>query len=264
MVAQPPLRVTLHTILRGTHKLYIYHRHPLPETELTHLHHIIATMDHKVATPDIFDKIFLIDDQPQELPISDLQAIGKVFQRYKASMGYGISLLHRHCDLPLGHVMAHRSRLNGAIDECEPTSLASLGQEESTVPCAYFLNDENKFQPFEYQIQEYDPSPFTLPPSNFINDLRDVLLARRLERTLCLSLNEGVAEGMLGFETMLVDRAGTRTELVRESEISPELLASSTTTAWVFDDVLDGEGDFRVRIVRKCRRLPHERHMVVG
>lgn len=228
-------------------------------------HEVSFAMDLSIVIPSVFDRIPLVEDQAQDVSTDDIKAIGKILQDHKVNKHYSIGLLHRHYGLPEDHVMVH-SKSPGSTDECEAMH-ADILKEDSlglAVPFAYFLNDERKFQPFEYQLRTVLSPPSLTPSPELIDGLRDALLVRKLENTLCLTLNERIPTDMVGYETLRPDGEGTVTYLFYDWEVSADELADSTITSWVFDDVPGSEEGIRIRAVKRCRRLEGEKHMVVA
>ena len=149
--------------------------------------------------------------------------IGEIFQRHGAFTDFGISLVHRHGELPHGHAMVH-SYDTPNEDACsiEPLGLRTI------YPCSYHL-DAHTFRPFEFSSL---PTP--IPGSDFLSELEAFLRNHNLGHIVGVC---HVSPSELPWsEKLSSDGKGTiATRLPRQIEHE-----DCITTEWIYRESGDG------------------------
>lgn len=113
-----------------------------------------------------FNKIPPIHDQ-KEFDYEMWNAITAVFKQHNVDTKYGPQVLHRHYDMPEGAI--------ALTTRAEKFSITKITPSNSIDPAAirgqlYLLNEEGKFQAYEYEYGT--PVPF---PDAFLEDLANFL-----------------------------------------------------------------------------------------
>lgn len=200
-----------------------------------------------------FNGIKSSEQQDQILKNEDLMAIADVYVRNQMHTEYGVGLLHRHTVLPERSVMIHRI-LDGSVDICEARSLDSLDHAR-LIANSLFLNVNDKFQAFEYDIEiPKDPRP-TLH-LEFLSQLRDLLIDRRLTGSIAIIPSPGDC-----VEYLLPEGRGTISIPYHQMEDKNLSGGEFIVTGWSFHENEDGSIECMAN--KKCNKQNTGLHIIV-
>jgi hypothetical protein len=202
-----------------------------------------------------FNYIRLFEQQGPVDPQS-LADIGAIFVENQMHHQYGAAILHRHLDLPEGHILLH-STPDKDVKLCKPESLNSLNPSQ-LVPNSLFVNTEHKFQAFEYDtgIQRKKFS------DQFLCQLRNFLTAKSLCDSIAIvpaPASDGGFEDSV--EHLLPNNQGMISiprYLVKDEEVD---LGRSVITGWTFHQHEDGIIECRGN--KRCELQSSGLHKVV-
>ncbi|RPB02465.1 hypothetical protein L873DRAFT_1802436 [Choiromyces venosus 120613-1] len=177
-----------------------------------------------------FNSIAAFEHQNTILDNNTLHKIAEIFVRHDMHHNFGAGILHRHQTLNDGQVMVHTKRTN-EIDVCEIKTIDEITGED-LMPNSLFLNRQQKFQAFEYDIGR---QAFQVD-EKFASELRDFLVANGLKERIAIIPNPAM-DGGLGDSIELMLPNGSGTIRIPLKSADPEMLDKATdgiTTGWSF------------------------------
>ena len=177
-----------------------------------------------------FNKIPRIEQQVVALETLALTAIGELFLQHGMHEDYCAGLLHRHFDLQEGEVMVHSAFDNGT-DVCKVRRLDEIGPS-TILPHSLFLNEEENFQAFEYEIA----AERRHLDSGFLTALRTLLLHFSLTELVALVPHPKLSSDRYPVtESLLPAGQGTRSSPSHTARSPAKAAHRAIVTGWRFD-----------------------------
>jgi hypothetical protein len=185
-----------------------------------------------------------------------LAGIAAIFVENQMHDQYGAATLHRHLDLPEGHILVH-STPSKDVDLCKPESLERLDPSQ-LIPNSLFLNTKAKFQAFEYDIG-IQRTPFS---DQFFSELRSFLTVKNLTNSIAI-VPAPASDGGLqdSVEYLLPNKQGMISVprgLFKDRDVD---LGRSVITGWTFHQHEDGIIECRAN--KRCVTQSSGLHKVV-
>lgn len=198
-----------------------------------------------ILTARSFNQIPRFDEQAHTVGNSALQALGELFVEHDMHRNYCVGLLHRHFDLQDGQIMIHEPpRCHGVI--CKAQNICDI-QRSKLVPHSIFLNDELKFQPYEYELssEQHGIDP------DFLASLRALLIALNLQNIFSVTRRaDSSTPDRVAVETLLPEISGMHTAYLNAERSAMQCEHSTVTTLWGFQK--DFKGDVKILELQRC------------
>jgi hypothetical protein len=171
-------------------------------------------------------------EQIHEVDADVLTHAGKIFVQHRMHENFGLTLLHRHHDVPDGWVMVHQTSFDADLCVMEPAARSELHSQ------TWSLNPDGLFVPIDFSTQ-----PCLMPSLGFAADFKAMICSHGLV-------------SVLGF-TNLRKSQGTWVErdlpygtiAVRNEEASTDCNTIPTTWAFAYE-----KEQLKIRVVQSCEK----------
>lgn len=216
----------------------------------------MGVLDESTISAEAHNAIPDVDEQQLETPadwMGALLALGAIFLQFGLHKHYGAGLLHRHIKVLENHIMVHRSR--GGLDECT----AMLAGQEAIVPHSFYLNNHDRLQAYEYEVESKQTAQRAPLSEAFAVCFREELHRRKLQSLVSIVPYDADSDSIL-VETLFSDGSGMITDawVGGEDPHASEGLEDLITT-WAFKSTNSGE--ITVVMAKRCRKFTNGMHV---
>lgn len=213
-------------------------------------------VDRSTLSATDYNRIKLFQDQVHTIPYEHLHEIGNLYTSYNVHLTYGVGILHRHFFLDQGCIMVHMAQ-DRHVDICRPHQLNSLRSDDCYRPDSFLLNDDLKFQPYEYSLDLVRSAP----PEAFLLRLRSYLTQHDLKDVVAIIPKPDTGnEATEVVEIIFPKSQIMKTSPVRDIGTTAAHGLRSATTGWVFNTHEGGK--LEILEIKKCDPLPTGLHKV--
>lgn len=140
---------------------------------------------------EFYNSLPLINDGTMPLAAANLDLLGAVIRKHGVQDLYQVHLVHRHFEMPPGHVLASRLSKDG-LEVHLPVPIST---DQVLLGTHFFVTNEGNYQPFEFRTAT---SEHTLAEERehepFLQDFAQTVLATGLQDQVALTINDGPAE----------------------------------------------------------------------
>ncbi|KAM0724313.1 hypothetical protein Q7P37_000195 [Cladosporium fusiforme] len=137
---------------------------------------------------EFYNSLPLINDGTMPLAATDLDLLGSVTRKHGVQDLYQVHLVHRHFDMPAGHVLASTLSKDGL----EVHLPAPIATGQALLGTHFFVTGEGNYQPFEFKASAAkQTSDLQFEHADFLQDFAHAVLAAGLQNQVALTIADG-------------------------------------------------------------------------